>query len=227
VNGIFEWLSAALAMPMGWALLAAAGWGLASIALSPCHLASVPLAIAFLQRDKDSSKWSLSLALGLGVLASLALIGVVTVAAGRIAGDLWGIGPWIGTLALFLAGLYLLGVLQVPTGLSINQERIPRNARGALIVGAFLGITLGPCSFAFFAPVFVASIDLASSQMLLASGLVAAFALGHTLGISLAGVFGIKLNDWFERREKRAASMRQLAGVLLLFSAFYLIATTP
>jgi len=227
VNAIFEWLSAALEAHTGVALAAAFAWGVASIALSPCHLASVPLAVAFLRRDARSGALRISLALAAGVLASLVVIGVVTVAAGRIAGDLWGAGPWIAATALLLAGLYLLGVLQIPTSFTIDQDRIPRNARGALLVGLFLGVTLGPCTFAFFAPVFATAFSSAESHVALSSGLVAAFAAGHTLAIALAGLFGLKLSTWLSRGGTFSARLRAAAGVLLLASAIYVIATIP
>jgi len=38
----------------------------------------------------------------------------VTVTAGRIAGDLWGVGPWLGAALLLFAGLTLLEVLNLP-----------------------------------------------------------------------------------------------------------------
>jgi len=227
VNSIFEWLSTALESHAGLALVAAATWGLASVALSPCHLASVPLAVAFLRRDERNSTLSISLALSLGVLSSLAGVGVVTVAAGRIAGDLWGAGPWVAAVALLLAGLYLLEALRLPTRLTIDPTRVPRNVGGALLVGLLLGVTLGPCTFAFFAPVFAAAFGTAQANALLSGGLVSAFALGHTLAIATAGVSGLKLSEWLRRGGTASARLRGLAGGGLLASGVYVIATMP
>lgn len=60
--------------------------------------------------------------------------------AGRIAGALWGLGPWIAVAALIFAGLYLLGALQIPTRFALQQDRVPRNKRGAALGG--LGVWL-------------------------------------------------------------------------------------
>ena len=221
MNALFEWLSGSLAAHVPTALFAALLWGLASVALSPCHLASVPIAVAFLRRDERKSPLTISLALALGVVASVAVIGAVTLAAGRIAGDLWGIGPWLAAGALFFAGLYLLDVLEVPTSVSIDQERIPKNTKGALIVGLFLGLTLGPCTFAFFAPVFATAFGEPAAGPLVAALLVAAFTLGHALAVTTAGLFGLRLQSFIAR----TGALRKAAGVVLLTTSLYLVAT--
>jgi len=227
MNAIMEWLSAALQQHVGIALLAAVGWGVASVALSPCHLASVPLAVAFLRRDGRGSALGTSLALALGVLASLAVVGAITVAAGRIAGDLWGLGPWIAASALLIAGLYLLDVITLPSSFTIHPERIPRNGRGAVLLGLLLGATLGPCTFAFFAPIFAAAFGAAETDLPLSTGLVSAFALGHTLAITLAGLIGLNLSRWIRRGGVATARMRSLAGAVLVALSVYVIAMTP
>ena len=227
MNSLFEWLSTALETHSAWALFAALGWGLTSVALSPCHLASVPIAVSFLSTEGRHSALRTSLELALGVLVSLAAVGVVTVAAGRIAGDLWGVGPWIAVGSLLFAGLYLLGVVQLPSSLQIHQERIPRTTLGAILVGLLLGVTLGPCTFAFFAPVFAVAFGLAEQQIGLSSALVASFALGHTLAIATAGVLGLKLSKWISHGGTTMARVRGLAGAALLLSAIYIIATIP
>ena len=227
MTSIFEWLSTALEAHLGLALLAASGWGLASVALRPCHLASVPLAVAFLRRDGRGSTLGTSLSLAVGVLASLAVVGAITVAAGRIAGDLWGLGPWIAAGALLLAGLYLMGVLAVPTRYALNPDRIPRNLWGAVLVGLLLGVTLGPCTFAFFAPVFAIAFGAAAADAALSAGLIAAFAAGHALAIVAAGLLGMKLSGWISRGGTATARLRGVAGAALIASAIYVIATTP
>lgn len=221
MNALFEWLSAGLAAHVPMALFAALLWGLASVALSPCHLASVPIAVAFLRHDEGKSPLAISTVLAIGVVASVAVIGAITVAAGRIAGDLFGIGPWLAAAALFFAGLYLLDVLEVPTGISINQERIPKNTKGALLVGLLLGLTLGPCTFAFFAPVFAAGFGTEATSILFAALLVAAFALGHAVAITAAGLFGLRIQSFIARTN----APRKLAGVALLGASLYLVAT--
>lgn len=227
MNSLFEWLSAGLEAHAVWALIAALGWGLASVALSPCHLASVPLAVAFVRRDGHSTALRVSLALALGVFTSLLAVGAVTLAAGRIAGDLWGVGPWITAILLLLAGLYLLGVLELPGGLALNQERIPRNTKGALLIGLLLGVTLGPCTFAFFAPVIAAAFSQASGALMFSGALLGAFSLGHVAAVAAAGVLGLKVSAWLTRGGRASATVRHLGGTALLITALYVIATAP
>ena len=227
MNALFEWLTAALGAHAPLALTAALFWGIASVALSPCHLSSVPLAVAFLRRDDQKSALAISAALAAGVVASVALIGAITVAAGRIAGDLFGLGPWLLAAALLLGGLYLLGALELPTSLNIDQERIPKNTRGALLVGLFLGATLGPCTFAFFAPVFGAAFSTAKTGALLASALVAAFTIGHALSITVAGLLGLRLQGFLRRTGRASSVLRHSAGIALVAAGIYTIATAP
>ena len=76
-------LSNGLSQSLGWALLAAFAWGVVSIVFSPCHLASVPLIVGFISTQEDASTgraFRLSLVFSLGVLASIALIGVIVLA---------------------------------------------------------------------------------------------------------------------------------------------------
>lgn len=226
MNAIFEWLSSGLQASSAIALLAAFGWGIGSVGLSPCHLASVPLAVAFVRRDGHGTALRVSLALSLGVLVSLVLIGAITVLAGRIAGDLWGVGPWVAAVALLVAGLYLLDVLELPVGLKLDPERVPRNSCGAFLVGLLLGVTLGPCTFAFFAPVFAGAFSKASEELLFAVGLVTAFSLGHVLAVTVAGVLGFRVSTWLAKGGAISSVARQAGGVVLLLSAVYLLATT-
>ncbi len=227
MNTIFPWLSEALNQHALVASAAAVGWGLASVALSPCHLTSVPLAVAFVRRDVRASTLRLSLALALGLLVSLAVVGAATVAAGRIAGDLWGLGPWLAASALLLAGLFLLDALSLPSFLSIPPDRIPRNSWGAALMGLFLGVTLGPCTFAFFAPVLAAALGIAQSDTLLPVVLISAFSLGHVAAVVMAGQLGLRLSAWISKGGGATARLRGLAGSALLACAVYVIATLP
>ncbi len=227
MNSFFEWLSVSLESHAALAVFASIAWGFASVALSPCHLASVPLAVSFLRKDGKSGALGTSFSVAVGILGSLVVIGAVTIAAGRIAGDLWGFGPWIAVVVLLLAGLYLMGVLQVPTHFRIQQDRIPRNKRGGLLVGLLLGVTLGPCTFAFFAPVFAAAFGTAARGMGMSMALVAGFAFGHVVTVTAAGLVGLQVGGWLRRAGTTTKWLRTAMGVLLLFSGLYLIVTIP
>jgi len=82
----------------GSALIAVFGaflWGLASILLSPCHLSSIPLIIGFINGKKNQTVYKAflqSLFFGLGILVTIAIIGIITGMMGKMLGDtgIWG-----------------------------------------------------------------------------------------------------------------------------------------
>ena len=64
------------------ALIAAASWGVLSIVLSPCHLASIPLVVGFIEGQSQMSTrraFLISNLFAVGILISIALIGIATV----------------------------------------------------------------------------------------------------------------------------------------------------
>src|SRR3972149_9015033 len=69
-------------------------WGILSILLSPCHLASIPLIVGFIdQQGRISTRraFTISLLFAVGILITIAAIGAITAAAGRMMGD---VGRW-------------------------------------------------------------------------------------------------------------------------------------
>jgi len=86
---LFEALSAGLnSMPV-IAIGAAFIWGILSILLSPCHLSSIPLIVGFISDRKDLSTkraFATSLLFSLGILITIAAIGLVTGLMGRMLG---------------------------------------------------------------------------------------------------------------------------------------------
>ena len=92
-------------------------WGILSILLSPCHLASIPLIVAFIDRRRPLSTkraCACSSLFAAGILITIAAIGVATASAGRLFG---GIGPWANYLVaavFFVVGLHLLDVFPLP-----------------------------------------------------------------------------------------------------------------
>jgi len=188
-------ISAALSTPSGTAFGAAILWGLMSVFLSPCHLGAIPLIVAYSNDgtlpDRRRS-FVYSLLFGLGLLVTLAVIGVATSAAGRLLGD-------VGTLATSLVGgfLVLCGIwlMDIPAlarfspSVAVNP-RARRGRLGALSLGLVYGIVLGPCSFAFLAPMLGFVFSAGRRELAFGTGLMACYALGHTTAIVLAGTFG-------------------------------------
>ena len=82
-------------------------WGILSIILSPCHLASIPLIVGFIsgqgQVTPRRAFWTATL-FAVGILITIAAIGVVTAAAGRMLGDVGRYGNYFVALIFFASG---------------------------------------------------------------------------------------------------------------------------
>ena len=117
ISEIFETLTRAVSGTPLIAVLASAAWGVLSVVLSPCHLASIPLIVGFIgEQDTVSPKRAFLLALlfSTGILATIALIGVATAAFGRMLGDLGNQMNYIVAVIFFVIGLHFLGVIPMP-----------------------------------------------------------------------------------------------------------------
>ena len=228
MNEFLGGLSGALQQAPAVALLAAAGWGVASVILSPCHLASIPLIIGYMadggERLRPARAFSLSLVFGLGILATIAIVGLVTTAAGRVTGEVNGVVVLVVAALLIVYGLELLGLVRLPTW-SRSTGTARRGYGGALLLGLGFGVVLGPCTFAFLAPVLGAAFAAGAAAPLTATGMVLAFAAGHCAVIVGAGTSANavqRLLDWNER-SRALARLRQAAGIAVIAGAFYLI----
>ena len=99
------------------ALAAAIVWGILSIVLSPCHLASIPLIVGFISEQGQVTArrafWTSTL-FAVGILITIAAIGAITAAAGRMMGDVGRYGNYFVAIIFFAVGLHLLGVIPMP-----------------------------------------------------------------------------------------------------------------
>jgi cytochrome c-type biogenesis protein len=226
---LFDALSRML-LASAWAAIAGAIlWGIASVLLSPCHLAGIPLVVGFLSGQKELSRGravSLSGLFALGNLVSIALIGLLTGLLGRILGDLGGITRYLTFGLLVLVGLYLLGLLPIALGgLSFAQRIRGRGLGAALLLGLVFGAALGPCSFAFLAPVIGIAFQAAPQGAAFPAGLFAAYAAGHCLVLVLAGSSmqlvrrGLRWNE----SSKGAVILKRICGLLVIAIAVYLL----
>ncbi len=87
---LFTALYEAMTSAVWIALLASFVWGILSILLSPCHLSSIPLVVGFIStQGKISVKrtFNISLIFSIGILITIALIGIITASLGRLMGD--------------------------------------------------------------------------------------------------------------------------------------------
>lgn len=214
------------------ALAAAFSWGVLSVALSPCHLSSVPLVVAYMSGGAEfpSGRRALRLssAFAGGILASIGLVGVVTAAAGRMLGDVGRAGSWMLAAVFFVVGLNLLGVLPLPALGSVPTAPRRRGAAGALLLGLVFGVALGPCTFAFMAPLLgIAFRAAGAGGAARAALLVGLFGAGHAAAIALAGTSVQSVNRWVGGRigARALPVVRGVAGVSVILGGAYFVWT--
>ncbi len=229
---LLTWIGEAFAGNAAVALPTAFAWGALSVALSPCHLSSVPLVVAYMSGGTElpSGRRALGLssAFAAGILASIAVVGGVTAAAGRMLGDVGRVGNWVLAAVFFAVGLNLLGILPLPSIGSAPAQAPRRGASGALVLGLLFGIALGPCTFAFMAPLLGISFR-ASGAGAAAYGvlLVALFGAGHAAAIALAGTSVQSVSRWlsWSSGARAVAVVRGVAGVAVMLGGAYFVWT--
>jgi cytochrome c-type biogenesis protein len=230
LDELFTWLTMAMSETFGIALVAALGWGVISIILSPCHLSSIPLVIGYISSQGQEGvkrSYSLSLVFGIGILITIGLIGAITASAGRMMGDVGVWGNVIVAGVFFTVGLYLMDVITLSWNGIVPRTSFARGWKGALLLGLIFGIGLGPCTFAYMAPVLGVVFSVASTNLLQALGLIAAFAIGHCAVIVGAGgsVGAVqKYLSWTDQ-SKGATWLKRVAGVLVILGGVYYIYT--
>lgn len=235
MDTLFTHLTHAVEAGSGYALLAALIWGVLSILLSPCHLASIPLIVGFVndQGQISTARASLLATLfALGILVTIAIIGVITALAGRLMGDL---GPYAnyGVAVIFLVvGLHLLQVIPLPWsgfGASGAGAVKRKGLLAALLLGLIFGLALGPCTFAYMAPMLAVAFKVANTNLFFSISLLALYGVGHCAVIIAAGTF----TEWVQRylnwneQSRHGARLRSVCGVLVLLGGVYLIYTAP
>jgi cytochrome c-type biogenesis protein len=228
VEKLFTALTHAVDGAPAMALGASALWGVLSILLSPCHLSTLPLLIGYVDgqgRISTRRAFVISLLFALGIMVSIAAIALATAAAGRLLGDLGRWTNYVVAAMLFLSGLHLLGVISLPGPSPCEAGSRRKGYWGALLLGLVFGIVLGPCTFAFMAPMLGVTLKLGASAPVYGALLLAAFGAGRSVVIVAAGTFvGMVQNylDWNEH-SKGAAVVRKACGVLVIAGGAYLV----
>lgn len=212
------------------ALGAAFIWGILSIVLSPCHLASLPLIVGFISgqgRMGAARAFLISTLFAVGILITIAAIGAITAAAGRILGDIGAAGNYLVAAIFFVVGLHLIGVIPMPWSGAGQVNMRSRGPLAAFLLGLLFGIALGPCTFAYMAPMLAVTFKLARSAPLYGVSLLLAYGIGHCAVIVLAGTFTEIVERYLRWNEQsRGLGIVKVAcGVLVLLGGLWLIYT--
>ena len=225
---LFTTLTRAIDGAPAMAVSAAFVWGVLSIALSPCHLASIPLIVGFIDeqgRITTRRAFQIALLFALGILITIGLVGAITATAGRMLGNVGPYGNYLVAAVFFLVGLHLLGVIPLPfTGPGpVAMKRRGRIA--AFILGLVFGIALGPCTFAYMAPMLAVTFRMASAHLAYGILLLLAYGIGHCAVIVLAGTFAESVQHYLDWNEasRGALILKKTCGVLVLLFGLWML----
>ena len=228
MQALFDSVNQMMSGGLFFVLVASFIWGLMSIALSPCHLTSIPLIIGFVDESeakRTKQRFILSLLFALGILISIAAIGVITASFGRVAGD---IGPWSNYLAAVIFAIIGLHFFDIIPLNFRGVSSIPIQKKGkwsAFLIGLIFGVALGPCTFAFMAPVLAVTFAKSGSSIIENSLILIAYGVGHTILIVMAGTFTGVLQKYLSWNSENGSSdrVKKIAGVFLLIGALYFL----
>ena len=227
---LFTWLSRAVEGSAGLALCAAFTWGVLSIVLSPCHLASIPLIVGFIgQQGRIATRraFGISFLFALGILITIGVIGIITAAAGRMLGDVGRYGNYFVAVIFFVVGLYLLDAIRLPIPGAAQPGMKRKGLLAAFVLGLVFGVALGPCTFAYMAPMLAVTFKLSATNLSYGILLLLFYGMGHCAVIVVAGTFTEVVQhylDWNEK-SKGAVILKRVCGGLVLLGGVYLIYT--
>jgi cytochrome c-type biogenesis protein len=215
---------------VGGSVLAAAGcfvWGMISVLFSPCHLASIPLIVAYVGGQQSvlvpRRAVGYAVAFSTGLFITIAVIGAICALLGRMLGD---IGSWwqilIGAVLIWVA-LGMLGVEKCSMSGSLLYRLSLKGVSGAFALGLAYGILSGSCTFGFIAPILA----IITVQQEVATGIlfILLFAVGHCLPIAIAGSSSAIVRRLVENSSWQGAGgwFRKAAGAVICLLGLYFI----
>ena len=202
-------------------------WGVISVVFSPCHLASIPLIIAYVGgqekslNPKEASFYSLAFTSGLFI--TIALIGIICALLGRMLGDVGNYWQILVGLILVWVALGMLGFEKCSISGNLLYRLNFRGLFGALGLGLAYGMLSGSCTFGFIAPILA----IITIQQKLATGVlfILLFATGHCLPIVVAGSSTAAVKGLLEnsRWQKAGNWFQKGAGAVICILAVYFI----
>jgi cytochrome c-type biogenesis protein len=218
-----EWIA-------GGIMIAALGcflWGMISVVFSPCHLASIPLIVAYvggqqtILKPKEAGLYSVAFTSGLFI--TIALIGIICALLGRMLGDVGNYWQILIGLLLVWVALGMLGVEKCSMSGSLLYKLNFRGLFGAFGLGLAYGVLSGSCTFGFIAPILA----IITVQKQIATGIlfIILFAIGHCLPIVAAGSSTAAVKRVMENSAWQGAGtwFRKGAGAVIVLLGVYFI----
>jgi len=220
---INEWIAGGTAI----AALGCFLWGIVSVLFSPCHLASIPLIVAYVggqqQLLKPRQAAHYSVAFTLGLFITIALIGIICALLGRMLGDVGNYWQILVGLFLIWVALGMFGVEKCSMSGSLLYRLNLRGITGAFGLGLAYGVLSGSCTFGFIAPILA----IITVQQKIATGIlfIVLFGIGHCIPIVIAGSSTAAVKKVLENSQWQGAAnwFQKGAGVVISILALYFI----
>lgn len=163
----------------------------------------------------------------IGILITIALIGLITGLMGKMLGDIGSFGNYFVAAVMILIGLHLIGLIPLPFFGGIDQSRIGKSkgTLAALIIGLLFGIAMGPCTFAYMAPMLAIVLGMSTTQLWYGLLLLLAYGIGHCAVIVFAGTFTENVEKYLHWNERSSGTqwIKKICGVLVMTGGIYLI----
>ncbi len=202
-------------------------WGIISVALSPCHMASIPLIVTYVagQDEALNARHAAHYAavFTIGLFITIAVVGIVCSLLGRMLGE---VGPYwtilVGAILIWVA-LDMLGIAwcSMSSGL-LGRIRI-KGLLGAFVLGLAYGVLSGSCTFGFIAPILA----IITIQQKIVTGLIfiVLFGIGHCIPIAIAGSSTASVKRLLESSSFHEGGLwfRRCAGVGIGLLGLYFI----
>ncbi len=218
-----QWMTGGLAL----AGMGAFAWGMVSVLFSPCHLASIPLIVAYVGGQENAvnprrAAWYAG-AFSIGLFITIAVVGIACTLLGRMLGD---VGNWwqvlVGIVLIWVA-LGMLGVQACSMSGSMLYRINLRGIHGAFGLGLAYGVLSGSCTFGFVAPIL--AIVTVQQKFVAGSLMMVLFAVGHCLPIAVAGSSTAMVRKLMENSAWQGAGVwfRRGAGMVIALLGVYFI----
>ncbi len=203
-------------------------WGTISVIFSPCHLASIPLIVAYVGgqqqvlRPREAGVYSVAFTTGLFIM--IALVGIVCALLGRMLGDVGNYWQILVGLVLIWVALGMLGVEKCSMSGSLLYRLNFRGVSGAFGLGLGYGVLSGTCTFGFIAPILA----LITIQQKAATGIlyILLFAIGHCIPIVIAGSSTAAVKRVMENSGLQGAGYwfrKGAAGLIVILGVYFII----
>ncbi len=127
----------------------------------------------------------------------------------------------------FVVGLFLLEVIDLPLPGAAQPGMKRKGMLAAFILGLVFGVALGPCTFAYMAPMLGVTFKLAATNLPYGILLLVVYGVGHCAVIVLAGTFTEVVQHYlnWNERSRGAVILKKACGTLVLLGGLYLLYT--